>query len=250
MKMKNLYNLKYGFSLVEIMIVVICMALLMGPIFFILHSNTQNSLTGMLRIDTTMEARRIIKQVHSDLKLSCFDIPYGSTYTFADNLGISNYIPNVYVMMTFPVHKKLDNIFSSRSSGKSIRNIAIVNYHLEPHKDSKKPSYNLIREVNFKGKVTKRILSKRVNYFEIKPIEIQPPVGKEQYYYLVTLQLVDALNERDFKDKGITKNNKVKKLKNKIILADFFDVVYPEFFHSMWNHIRLNPNWHTPLKNP
>ena len=54
---------RQAFTLVEIMIVLICTALLMGPIFLVLRSSTKTSLKGMLRIDTTLEARRVIKQV-------------------------------------------------------------------------------------------------------------------------------------------------------------------------------------------
>ncbi|HQB82717.1 MAG TPA: prepilin-type N-terminal cleavage/methylation domain-containing protein, partial [Candidatus Rifleibacterium sp.] len=57
---------RQAFTLVEIMIVLICTALLMGPIFLVLRSSTKTSLKGMLRIDTTLEARRVIKQVYAD----------------------------------------------------------------------------------------------------------------------------------------------------------------------------------------
>lgn len=248
--MKNNVSMKRGFTLVEIMIVCICTALLMGPIFLILRSSSQSSLKGMLRIDTTLEARRIIKQVHSDLKLSCFPIPYGSTYSFDNNIGIGGTAPNLYMFYSFPVHEKLDSIFESRTVNKAIRNVSEITYQMESHKTSKKPSYKLIRKENFKGKVTSRVLSDRVNYFEIKKIEIQSPAGKNQFYFLVTLQLIDAIHEADFEAKGVTKGNKLKKMKSKIILADFFDVVYPEYFHSLWNHLRINPNWHIPIKVP
>lgn len=240
-----------GFTLIEIMIVTICTALLMGPVFFILKSSSNTSLTGMLRIDTTLEARRVIKQIHSDLKQSCFPVPYGSTYSFDDNLGEGGTPPlNACVFYSFPLHSKLNNVFTSRTSGKSIRKAAEITYRIETHKDSKKPSYKLIREEKHNGKTRTSVLSNRVNYFEIKKVNLTQSYGKVQWYFLVTLQLIDAIHEKDFEGKGIAAGSKVEKLQSKVILADFFDVVYPEYFHSLWNQSRMNPNWHTPIIVP
>jgi hypothetical protein len=104
-----------------------------------------------------------------------------------------------------------------------------------------------VREEKFNGKTRKQVLSERVNFFEIKPIMLQPQ-GKNQYYYLVTLQLLDAVHAKDME--GQITGDKITDQVQDVILADFYDVVYPEFFHSMWNQVRVNPNWHTPLKAP
>jgi hypothetical protein len=239
---------KTGFTLVEIMIVAICLALLMGPIFLILRSGTQTSLKGMLRIETTLEARRVIKQIHADLKLACFPLPYSSKYSFSSVMNISGTPPkNTYSFLSYPIHQKFSNIFQNQSSGVNFRDVSEIKYIIEDGTDPDKPSYRLIREEKFNGKVSKKVLSERVNFFEIKPIMLQPQ-GKNQFYFLVTLQLLDSVHPKDMK--GKSPGSKITDQVQGVVLADFYDVVYPEFFHSLWNQVRMNPNWHTPLRAP
>jgi len=108
----------FGFTLVEIMIVLICTALLMGPIFLVLRSSTRTSLKGMLRIDTTLEARRVIKQVYADLKMACFPLPYNSVYNFDDVMQVTGTPPhNSYKFYSFPIHQRLNDIFASQLQG-------------------------------------------------------------------------------------------------------------------------------------
>lgn len=245
---KKRLKIKKGFTLVEIMIVAICLAILMGPLFLILRSGTQTSLKGMLRIETTLEARRVIKQIHADLKLACFPLPYNSVYDFGDVMQFSGTPPEVtYEFLSYPIHAEFEDIFTSQTSGKNFRQVAEIKYTIEENSDPDKPSYILVREEKINGKTRKQILSKRVNFFEIKPIMLQPQ-GKNQFYFLITLQLLDAVHPKDME--GQTTGDKITDQVQGIILADFYDVVYPEFFHSMWNQVRVNPNWHTPLKAP
>ncbi|MFZ5949221.1 MAG: PulJ/GspJ family protein [Candidatus Rifleibacteriota bacterium] len=237
-----------GFTLVEIMIVAICLALLMGPIFMVLRSGTQTSLKGMLRIDTTLEARRVIRQVHADLKMACFPLPLSSVFNFDDVLKISGTPPkNVYSFLSYPAHQKMSEIFTSQTSGINFRDLSEITYTVEDNGDPEKPALKLVREEKFGGKTTKRILSNRVNFFEIKPIMLQPQ-GKNQFYYFVTLQLLDAVHPSEMQ--GNTPGDKITDEVTGVILADFFDVVYPEYFHSMWNQLRTVPNWHTLLRSP
>ena len=241
-------NRHSGFTLVEIMIVAICLALLMGPILLVLRSGTKTSLKGMLRIDTTLEARRVIKQIHADLKMACFPLPYNSIYNFDDVMAVSGTPPrNQYSFLSYPSHQRFSEIFTSQISGVNFRDVSELKYIVEDNNDPDKPSLRLIREEKFAGKTTRKTLSNRVNYFEIKQIMLQPQ-GKNQYYYLVTLQLLDAVHPSHMKES--TPGSKVNDVTQGIVLADFYDVVYPEFFHSMWNQVRANPNWHTPLRAP
>ena len=244
----NTRQRRSAFTLVEIMIVLICTALLMGPIFLVLRSSTRTSLRGMLRIDTTLEARRVIKQVYADLKMACFPLPYNSIYNFDDVMQVTGTPPhNSYKFYSFPIHQRLNDIFSSQLSGVNFRDVAEVNYRVEDSKDPDNPFMRLIRTEVFAGKVNTRILTDRINFFEIKPVMMQP-YGKNQFYFLVTLQLIDAVHPSEMK--GRTAGAKLDELQKDVILADFFDVVYPEFFHAALNQTRVNPNWHTQLRSP
>lgn len=239
---------RHAFTLVEVMIVLICTALLMGPIFLVLRSSTRTSLKGMLRIDTTLEARRVIKQIYADLKMACFPLPYNSIYNFDDVMQVTGTPPhNAYRFFSFPIHQRLNDIFASQLSGIDYRNVAEINYRIEDSKDPDNPFKRLIRTESFGGKVNTHVLSDRINFFEIKPVMMQP-YGKNQFYFLVTLQLIDAVHPSEMK--GRTAGTKLDELQKDVILADFFDVVYPEFFHAAWNQTRVNPNWHTQLRAP
>lgn len=235
-----------GFTLVEIMIAAICLTIILGPIFLILRSGTDTSLKGMMRIDTTLKARTILQQVYADLKMACFPLPYGSQYSFDDLLRKEGTVPNyVYSFNSFPIHQDYDAILESQTSGINYRNTSKITYRVENGNAENLNFKKLIREETFEGKTTKTVLSENVNFFEIKEILMEVD-GKDQFYYLITLQLIDVLHASDMKDKK--SGEKLRENQKDVILADFYDIVYPEYFHALWNDKKLNPNWHTQLK--
>lgn len=235
-----------GFTLVEVMIAAICLTIILGPIFMILRSGTDTSLKGMMRIDTTLKARTILQQVYADLKMACFALPYGSDYTFDIIMDKNGLVPNnVYSFMSFPIHQKYNDIFESQTSGINYRIPNHVTYRVENGNEQNLNFKKLIREETFEGKTTKTVLSENVNFFEIKEILMEVD-GKDQFYYLITLQLIDVLHSNDMKDKK--SGEKLRENQKDVILADFYDIVYPEYFNAAWNDKRLNPNWHTQIK--
>lgn len=239
---------KSGFTLIEIMIVAICLAIVMGPIYMILTAGTQSSLTGMMRIETTLEARRALKQIYADLKMACFPMPYSHMYDFSDVMAISGSPPfDSYHFLSFPIHASVADVMTSPGFGENFREVAEITYKVEADPDPGNPFMLLVREVNFDGKTSRRVLSNRVNFFSIKPIPIQPQ-GRLQFYFAVTLQLIDTLKPHELA--AMSSGSKIGDLQQHVILADFFEVVYPEYFHAMWNQIRVQPNWHTPLRGP
>ncbi len=235
-----------GFTLVEIMIAAICLTIILGPIFMILRSGTDTSLKGMMRIETTLKARSILQQVYADLKMACFALPYGSDYTFDILLTKSGTVPNyTYSFMSFPIHQKYNSIFESPTDGINYRIPSQITYRVENGDDQNLNFKKLIREEVFEGKTTRTVLSENVNFFEIKEILMEVD-GKDQFYYLITLQLIDVLHASDMKNKK--SGEKLRENQKDVILADFYDIVYPEYLHALWNDKRLNPNWHTQIK--
>jgi hypothetical protein len=214
----------------------------------ILRSGTKTSLKGMLRIETTLEARRVIKQIHADIKLACFPTYYNVPYDFGNVMQVSGTPPEVtYRFLSYPIHAEIEDVFVNQLSNENYRKVAEIKYIVEENSNPDKPSYRLVREEKFDGRTRRQVLSERINFFEIKPIMLQPQ-GKNQFYCLVTLQLLDAVHPKDME--GQTPGAKINDQVQDVILADFYDVVYPEFFHARWNQTRLIPNWHTPLKAP
>lgn len=258
---------KKGFTLVELMIVAACTALLIGPIFFLLRSGSQTSRMGMLKIETTLESRRILKQIHRDLKLAVIPLPHiwspGQVAfpAFTDILTEEGTPPEVkYSFYSYPVHAPLSDgtpadVIHNRVSktGFSPRNMARITYEV-----SKKPGTDsqfmiLKRTEDYNGQSRTQTLTDRLNYFRIKIIPMTPPGAKNQYFFFITLQLIDSLNRSDMDGKVAAGDVNLQKAsaQSKIVLADFFDIVYPEYFHAFWNHPQTNPSWHTfPVNLP
>ena len=238
------YRNKQAFTLVEIMVVFICIALLAGPIFMLLRSGSDSSLKGMMRIDTTLKARIILHQIYADLKMACFELPeedadFSSAKIFTEK---KESFPNIlYSFQSFPIHKAYNEIFENPSNDIDYRIPSLITYKLE----GDKPPFKLIREEKFNGKTTSKILTENINFFEIKEL-VMLAGGKTNYYYLITLQLVDVLHSSDLDGKKV--GEKLRQNQKDVILADFYDVVYPEYFNALWNDKRLNRNWHTLIK--
>ena len=147
-------NNRKAFTLVELMIVCVCLSILIGPIYLLIRSGTQTSLKGMLRIDTTLKARNVLQQVYADLKMACFRIPYGSVYSFGNLLTRGGVMPNVtYQFYSFPIHHNYDEIFESPSSGINYRIPVNITYSVENSDNPELPFKKLVRTENFNGKI-------------------------------------------------------------------------------------------------
>lgn len=246
--MKTKFLFKNGFTLVEIMIVVLCISLVMGSAFTLLRAGRRTSLSGMMRIDTTLEARRVIRQLHADLKTAAFIPQHNSFFSIDDIVRESGASPeNTYSFLSFHSHTSVADLISSTDNrSHTYRNLSQVTYSVRPNPNPDIPSLKLIREVRSPSGNTRRVLTERVNYFEIKPVMIQIQ-GRNQFYFLVTLQLIDSLDQLQSHSPGSRIDEQTM---SNVILADFFDIVYPEFYHSMWNHGLIVPNWHVRFKGP
>lgn len=237
-----------AYTFVEIMVAAACLVLLASTTFIIMQAGTRSSLQGIMRLETTLEARKIIRQVYSDVKLACFPLPYNSVYNFDNVMYITGAPPrNMYSFLSFSLHASLNEIMSNQSRGVNYRETSFINYRLEPANKDCQHLLRLVREETFKGKTSRKTLSERVNFFEIRPVMLQP-YGRNQYYFVVTLQLVDSIDPADLRQ--IKPGQRLENVQNNLTIADFFDVVYPEFFHAAWNHPGINPNWHSQIRIP
>ena len=223
---KHKRHIRQAFTLVEIMIVCICIALLVGPIFVLLRSGSNSSLKGMMRIDTTLKARTILHQVYADLKMACFELPLKSVkYNINDVLTRKYNSPEDirFEFYSFPIHQKYNDIFEEASNDvgttMAYRNVNKITYIVSAKSGS--PIKTLKREVEFNNKKVTHTLSENVNFFDITKKEFLIN-GKTQYYYYITLQLIDVVNAKA--EEKIT-GEKLKSGEREIILADFYDVV-------------------------
>ena len=244
-----------GFTLVEVLVVAGLMVLLLGPIFILLRSGSKTALQGMLQVQTTLDARRIIKQVHSDLKLACVPMGGGAlSFGFNQILQESGTAPEFsYSFLSFPLHTEIREAVPAPGSGISPRRASRITYKLEKLTDPGKPYLRLSRietyhpDVPPGNRTESRILSERVNFFEIRPVELQQS-GRNQFYFWVTLQLVDSGGKQATYE-PLQRLSATDGMKD-VQIADFFDLVYPEFFHAFWNQEAINRNWHSQIVGP
>ncbi len=255
----NLRN-KQAFTLVEIMIVVICMSLVIGPIFVILRSGSESSLKGMMRVETTTKARTIMKQIYADLKMSCYPIPANGKIGGNDNgmvikkdYVLKNLFRNnnktgenkEYYFYSYPTNLGYNEIFEKgkfkTNNNMGIRYVAHITYKMKRDPDTK--FLQLIRVIKFKNKPPKeQILSKNVNFFDIKQIRFKVN-GVDEFYYLITLQLIDTIHADN-----VAPGTKLEETSKNVVLADFFDVVYSDFFSTFWNDKNSYRNWHSEIR--
>lgn len=244
-----IYFRKKAFTLVELMIATICLTIVLGPIVMLLRSGTNSSLVGMMRIETTQNARNILHQIYADLKMACLYLPAEKLeYSFNDIMSRKGDSPFYqYGFYSFPLHREYSEIFKEGSNNITYRIPSFIIYRVEEGNNPNLPTFKkLIREEYFEGEKKSKVLTENLNFFEIKQVNMVAGGDKLQSYYLITLQLIDVLHDSDLK--GKKSGEKLKENQNNIILADFYDIVYPGYYNALWNDKRLNRNWYNILK--
>ncbi|MFZ2958446.1 MAG: hypothetical protein WA705_16285 [Candidatus Ozemobacteraceae bacterium] len=246
-----------GMTVVEILVVAAMIVLVMGPAWQIFRSGTKTSLQGMMQVETANEARRILRQIHNDLKQGCFYLPPSDPRIDFELMMDKNKLalnPPQYSFFSFPTTGAVADTVPFSTFGAADRRASAITYRLERGTTADKPFYQLIREERFMGPLAAAFpggirtstLSRRVNFFEIKPYKIQT-AKRDQFFFWVTLQLVDNYQAVGFSP---TSGIKLPTRSQGVLIADFFDVVSPEFFSSVWNQDGMRRNWHSLLKTP
>ena len=107
-----------AFTLMEIMMVVLLTALLLIPLFKALRTGMKVSLKGMLKPETTLVARRILRQVQTDLEHVCFPLDaQGATISPQTLVRFAGAPPTTSSsFFSFPVHGAVDSIISDMES--------------------------------------------------------------------------------------------------------------------------------------
>jgi hypothetical protein len=247
---------RHAFTLVETMVAIMCMSILMGPIFYVYRSGSRTSLGGMVKAEITLEARRIIRQIHDDLKYSVFFIGYPAPkYTKSTDYFpeiLSGDLETSFSVLRFPLHGSVDDAIESIPDGVAFRKPILITYSLKKEAAGD-IFYSLYRK---EGAMSPNQLSKRVNFFEIR----ENPMSIERTSWFVTLQLAETvqalpddinvirLQEKQGKSVKAAERRLIDRTKN-VQIADFFDVVASEYY-SFFRKSNFIPNWHTLLKAP
>lgn len=244
-----------AFTMIELMIVTICAALLIIPVFAIFSSGTTTSLRGMARIDTILEARRIIEQVQGDLKAAYLEYGEKNNFFFDyDNLvKDSGSYPFVeYQFFRYPMSGKTSDLVQI-TDNVSRRRLSTVNYRVEAGDDKKFPQQKILRRIEFfhaghplAGQYPsglEKVLSRRISFFSIKPYQVEK---EYQTLFSVTLQLIDQAPGRSLEKAAAA--DKLSEGSADFILVDFFSVVYPEFLKNQNRFYYQNLHWFDSLE--
>ncbi len=245
-----------AFTLVEVMIVVICASLLILPALVILSSGTTTSLRGMARVETVLEARRVIEQVTNDLKAAYLE--YGKKNSF--HLDYENYVKDSgsypfveYQFYRFPQSGEVEDLLQITDS-ETRRRLSTVNYRIEAGNDPNCPQQKILRRIEvfhpghplaekYPGGLEK-VLSKKVSFFSIRPYQVE---DKYQTLYTITLQLIDIAPGKAVEiqetDGRLAEGN------SQISLVDFSSVVYPEFLRYQNKYYYQNQNWFDSIES-
>ncbi|MBF0409412.1 MAG: prepilin-type N-terminal cleavage/methylation domain-containing protein [Candidatus Riflebacteria bacterium] len=247
-----------AFTLMELVVVIFMSGILIIPAYRIFSETSKTSIQGMQQIDMVLEGRRIIQQLRNDIKLSCIILPASEAqYSFTDFIKVvghsaSTLVGTKFSFLSFASHGELDKVVSAGvSTGQCIKCANEITYSLESGTPGN-PFLVLSRTERVHPKAgggeQKRILSRRINYFAINPVEIQSPGGRNQWFFNITLQLAEARQPEDLVN--LSRNGMILNRQKGIMITDFFDLVCPTYFSAMWNQRFSNRNWHTIIQEP
>ncbi|MBF0407308.1 MAG: hypothetical protein HQM10_08140 [Candidatus Riflebacteria bacterium] len=250
----------HGVTLVELLFAASILILLTLPIFRILSSGMQSSLYGMLQIETTSEARRILKQIHSDLKFITYRISsIDETVNVKPEQLIrwtsASSLPQVsYHFNSFSTKGEINDVINLPASSNDPARVytSRITYSVVPNNDPTRPFFQLVRKEKFHpdsplskqfpNGVWEHVLSKRVNTFQIKLVSFEDQDKDKQYFFLVVLQLVDSLKSNF--SASIVPGDQLKGKQTGVILADFHDVVFSDAFTLYWQNSSIVRNWY------
>jgi len=251
------FSCRRAFTFVELVMVVACLLALVLPLLQIFRLGTRSSVAGLSRVDTTLEGRRILRQLRTDLELLCFPPPETlQPIRLEDLLRVGGTAASSsFTFLSFPVHGPVTGLVSPAPSGKAPRRANRLTWRLEWHGSGNQTAGRLIREEtfhpdleagrSFPGGVRTTVESERVRYFSIRPYAVGLPGEKEQQLFWIYLQLLDAPPGAV----APTPSSVIPEIAG-ITCADFFDTVSPDYFRLFWNHPTIRRNWYTGVEGP
>lgn len=221
---------KCGITIVEIIVATAVAAILAVPLMLLYQSGVKTSVSGVTSIEMLSEGRRIISQLHDDLKNSAIPFQGAFSLAFTDLLIRTSSPGAVSSGFEYSLYRFNREALTERkpfAQGAPVLTPLIhVRYSLE--KNSNNELFKLVRtEIarNIPDRI--KVLSERVAALEIRPVNFS--TGSQNYFWNTTLEL------GHFTDNGSKKGNRP--------TMSFYDVVYSEFFNTLAQHPFSPRNW-------
>ncbi|MBU1106067.1 MAG: hypothetical protein KKB51_05305 [Candidatus Riflebacteria bacterium] len=236
---------KRGITLAEVAIALAITTLLAVPLFCLYQTGMRSSTSGVVSIDMLGEGRRICLQIHDDLKNSCFPYNGGFSLTFGDMLeadfsradGLAGVEYRLYR------HTLAPELTRKTVGGQRmlLRPIMHVRYRLERLQNS--DLLKLVRIESSDGAPERiKVLSERVQQLKIQPVKIGPAAADQNFLWNIKLQLAH-LPDSVQAGEGFSSSDHSKG----VLISNFYDVVYSDFFKSVSQNPFAPRNWHTGL---
>jgi hypothetical protein len=259
---------KQGITLVELLVTIGILLILAAPLIDTLRSGADTSLRGLVKIETTLEARTILHQVQLDIKAACFVGKSATTppeqltpdmlirtidgatfefHRFTTQEKTSDHALNPTLTERIPVRTVKVLYLLERPAGASGNLLTFTRRELYPPGH---PQHDKFPQ----GRST--FLSKNVNFFHIEPRVFPASRGysnhdanhpfNQQVFFQVSLQLAQIFKS-DRAVPGGPEETWKQSSKN-LVIADFFDTVSCEYYHQLLNRYPEIPNWYHDIR--
>ncbi len=246
-----------GFTLIEAMIAVACMALLLTAVLQVFRQGSQSSLRGMLQVETTLEAQAIIRQVTQDLESLCVEAEDGAADLSTRALTVSGTAPNLTItFLAFPLHGAIDGVVPVASSGQGYTLANRITYTVSGNPTPEKPYLQLSRREHLHprhpdagsgGGSTEKVLSQRVHVFQIVPRRFGA-ANRQLDCFWINLQLVDSLHRATLVPRRL--GEQLFGPPPNALIADFFGIAWPRFIRGIETNDGFNLNWYAGVSAP
>lgn len=237
MKIKKIPFYNYGITVIELVIAITISVAISIPVWMLYQTGLQTTKTGMQRLELMSEGQRITQKISEDLQLSA--TPYqGSFFISFDQLLKINSNSYKIDQTEFSFHRFCKSDVKNFSEENTNRfGLCKIYYRLQHSKNT--GLYKLLRIEHCKKRTKESIISNNVNFFQIRPVFIQPEYGIGQWFWNVTIQL-GKTNRHYYDGSGAQNQN--------LLIEDFYFLVSSDFFNSIWNK-RFSPrNFNTLLE--
>ena len=227
-----------GFTLVEMMVAIFISSLVSIPVYLLYQSGFKSSISGMVSLELQAEGQAILRQLNEDLRFSC--IPYSGSFSLSFdrlleiNTSFNGFEESEYSFYRFA--EAVADLQFSNEGGEYRFPITRVSYRIERSQTGATLRLSRI-EKDSDGRERIKIISERINFFQIKPVSVKDSRGNEQWFWNVTLQLIREVGQTSTMTSSHT------------LVADFYDLTSSIFFNALFNNPLNTRNFNTRLGN-
>ena len=116
MNMRHGWHGNRGLTLIEVMVALLCFAFLSIPLWQTFRLGSQSSHRGIMQVETTLEARRVIRQVQDDLKHACVAQDAKTLEVSFDQIVGEGWNPRRFSFLVFPHDGQVEQVIRNQQA--------------------------------------------------------------------------------------------------------------------------------------